>query len=200
MSTLDSKMINRNRERSANLFALTGATLIPVMALFADLVPLVLATLAGCALVAWVVARVARVLRWRQEDREDALVAAAWRAAHPRPGRRLAQGRGGVMLDVTGWVLAVWIKWTLALAVGVGVAWLALPAGSGWLWTIVIFAGVVEWFVTRQLARKWGTRRTSPGGGPDEPPQPARAQDATRADTRPARPLRPRPGSCRVRV
>jgi hypothetical protein len=59
------------------------------------------------------------------------------------------------MLDVTGWVLAVWIKWTLALALGVGIAWLALPAGSGWFWVIVIAAAAIEWFIIRQLAREW---------------------------------------------
>ena len=59
------------------------------------------------------------------------------------------------MLDVTGWVVAVWIKWTAVLAIGVGIAWLALPTGSGWLWVVVIAAGLVEWFISRQLVREW---------------------------------------------
>ena len=96
MNTLNSKLINRNRDRSATLFALTGASLVAVMALFADVVPVVLAVLAGCAVAAWVVARVARIVRWRREDREDALVAAAWRAAHPRPARTVARSGQGV--------------------------------------------------------------------------------------------------------
>lgn len=87
MDTIDSKMINRNRDRSATLFALTGAALVAVMALFSTAVPVVLAALTGCVVAAWVVARMARIVRWRREDREDALVAAAWRAAHPRPAR-----------------------------------------------------------------------------------------------------------------
>lgn len=59
------------------------------------------------------------------------------------------------MLDVTGWVLAVWIKCTLALAIGVGVAWLVLPTRSGWLWVIVAAAAWAELFITRQLGREW---------------------------------------------
>ena len=59
------------------------------------------------------------------------------------------------MLDVTGWVLAIWLKWTVLLAVGVGVTWLVLPNGSGWLWVVIAVAGWVEYFITRQLCREW---------------------------------------------
>ena len=94
MDTIDSTTINRNRDRSATLFALTGATLVCGLGLVANLVPTVLlvsagGALAGLLVTAWVVARVARIVRWRREDRADALVAAAWRAAHPRPARTL---------------------------------------------------------------------------------------------------------------
>jgi hypothetical protein len=93
---MNSTTINRNRDRSATLVALTLATLVCGLGLLSNYVsiPLVLLTLAGIVLAAWVVARVARTLRWRREDRADALVAAAWRAAHPRPTRpaRTVQG------------------------------------------------------------------------------------------------------------
>jgi hypothetical protein len=59
------------------------------------------------------------------------------------------------MLDVTGWAVAVWLKWTLVLAAAVGIAWLVLPAGSGWFWAITATAGVIEIYVSRQLAREW---------------------------------------------
>jgi hypothetical protein len=86
---MNSTTINRNRNRSATLLALTLATAVCGLGLLSNYVsiPLVLLTLAGIAVAAWVVARVARIVRWRREDRHDALVAAAWRAAHPRPAR-----------------------------------------------------------------------------------------------------------------
>jgi hypothetical protein len=86
MDTIDSKTINRNRDRSATLFAVTGATIVCGLGALSHVVsvPLVLLAVLGCVLVACVVVRVARIVRWRREDREDALVAAAWRAAHPR--------------------------------------------------------------------------------------------------------------------
>lgn len=59
------------------------------------------------------------------------------------------------MLDVTGWVLAVWLKWTLILAAGVGAAWLTLTADSVWFWTIAAAAGWVECYIIRQLGREW---------------------------------------------
>lgn len=94
-TTLDRTTINRNRHRSANLFTLAltavfglgfASTLVPAIEHTIIVVLLVTAALAVAALV---VRRVARVLRWRREDRQDALAAAAWRAAHPRPARDL---------------------------------------------------------------------------------------------------------------
>jgi hypothetical protein len=95
-TTLDSATINRNRNRSANLFTL-AATGVCGLGLASTLVPaveqavtVVLLVLAAAGLSAWLVCRVARILRWRREDRADALVAAAWRASHPRPARTAA--------------------------------------------------------------------------------------------------------------
>lgn len=62
------------------------------------------------------------------------------------------------MWDVTGWAIVTWLKITLLLAVGVGVAWLALPAGSGWFWVALLGAGAAELFTTRQLTREWVDR------------------------------------------
>lgn len=59
------------------------------------------------------------------------------------------------MLDVTAWVVAVWLKWTALLALGVGLAWLLLPVDSGWLLTVYVTAAVTEWFISRQLCREW---------------------------------------------
>lgn len=95
VTTLDNATINRNRRHSANLFTLALA-LVFGLGLASTLVPAVghtvtagLLVLAVAALAAWTVRRLARVLRWRREDREDALTAAAWRAAHPCPARDL---------------------------------------------------------------------------------------------------------------
>ena len=57
------------------------------------------------------------------------------------------------MWGVTGWALATWLRVTVALALGVGAAWLWLPTG----WFVVCAAlGVLgELWAVRQLAREW---------------------------------------------
>jgi hypothetical protein len=60
------------------------------------------------------------------------------------------------MWEVTGWALATWAKLTALLALGVGVAWLLLGAGSGWFWAITSGAVLVDLYLARQLVREWG--------------------------------------------
>jgi hypothetical protein len=90
--TLDSSTINRNRDRSAALFTLAVAALTAAVALL-NTVPGLLPALVVGVVAAAIAHRIARVLRWRHEDREDALTAAAWRAAHPRPARSVSAAR-----------------------------------------------------------------------------------------------------------
>jgi membrane protein YdbS with pleckstrin-like domain len=59
------------------------------------------------------------------------------------------------MLDVTGWVIGMWLRITLALAVVTGVAWLVWGSESGWFWAVTAAAVAVELFITRQLSREW---------------------------------------------
>lgn len=59
------------------------------------------------------------------------------------------------MIGTTGWVLRTWFKTTLLLGLIVGVLWLVLGTGSGWFWTAVAAAALVEWLLIRQLAREW---------------------------------------------
>lgn len=91
MKTLDSTTINRTRDRAAALFTLAvvavcglclAARLVPAVAHTTTLLVLVLAI---TAIAAGLVRHLARVLRWRREDQEDARIAAAWRATHPFP-------------------------------------------------------------------------------------------------------------------
>ena len=96
----------------------------------------------------------ARVVRERRRTAADALAAAAWRAAHlpdhPLTARDRTTleparpGGGGVMWAVTGWVIATWLRVTLALTAAVGVAWLALGAHSGAFWLICVAAVLAE--------------------------------------------------------
>jgi hypothetical protein len=59
------------------------------------------------------------------------------------------------MWAVTGWVIATWLKTTLALAVAVAVCWLALGSSSGGFWLACAVAACAECFLSRQLLREW---------------------------------------------
>ena len=59
------------------------------------------------------------------------------------------------MWAVTGWVIATWLRVTLALSIGVAVAWLALGAHSGAFWLLCIAAVTAELCLSRQLLREW---------------------------------------------
>lgn len=59
------------------------------------------------------------------------------------------------MISTTGWVLRTWIRTTLLVALVVGGVWLWFGSDSGWFWTAVIGAALVEWWLVRQLAREW---------------------------------------------
>jgi polyferredoxin len=59
------------------------------------------------------------------------------------------------MWDVTGWAALTWLKTTVLLALGVGAAWLALPAGSGWFPLVCIAAVLADLLALRALAREW---------------------------------------------
>ena len=59
------------------------------------------------------------------------------------------------MWAVTGWVIATWLKTTLALAAVVGVCWLALGTHSGAFWLVCVGAVAGELYLTRQLLREW---------------------------------------------
>jgi hypothetical protein len=59
------------------------------------------------------------------------------------------------MWAVTGWVIATWLRTTLALAAAVTVAWLALGTQSGAFWLICVAATAAELFLSRQLLREW---------------------------------------------
>lgn len=56
------------------------------------------------------------------------------------------------MLTVTGWALAMWLKITLGVGLGIAVVWWLAPA---WLWLALLAGAVVEVWVIRQLAREW---------------------------------------------
>lgn len=58
------------------------------------------------------------------------------------------------MWAVTGWALRTWLKLTVALAVAVGVAWLAL-GGTGWFALVCVGAVVAQVHTVRGLAREW---------------------------------------------
>lgn len=60
------------------------------------------------------------------------------------------------MWAVTGWAAATLLRVTLALAALLGVLWLVLGTGSGWLWIAVVGAVLVEYRATRALAAEWG--------------------------------------------
>ena len=59
------------------------------------------------------------------------------------------------MWAVTGWVIATWLRVTLALTAAVVVAWLALGAHSGAFWLICAAALIAEGYLSRQLLREW---------------------------------------------
>jgi hypothetical protein len=59
------------------------------------------------------------------------------------------------MWAVTGWVIATWLKTTLALTAAVAVAWLALGAHSGAFWLLCAAAVAAEAYLSRQLLREW---------------------------------------------
>lgn len=65
------------------------------------------------------------------------------------------------MWDVTGWALAVWLKITAFLAVGVGVAWLVLGDGWAWFWAACVGAVGLEVVAVRQLGREWSSEARS---------------------------------------
>ncbi len=57
------------------------------------------------------------------------------------------------MWTVTGWALATWTKVTIALGLGVFVAWLALD--PGWFWLVAGLAVLADLYAARQLTREW---------------------------------------------
>ncbi len=57
------------------------------------------------------------------------------------------------MWGVTGWVLRVWLRITILVALGVGAAWLWLT--PGWFTLAVIGAAVIELWAIRALTREW---------------------------------------------
>jgi hypothetical protein len=59
------------------------------------------------------------------------------------------------MWAVTGWVIATWLRVTLALTATVVASWLALGAHSGAFWLICLAAGLAELYLSRQLLRQW---------------------------------------------
>lgn len=59
------------------------------------------------------------------------------------------------MWAVTGWVIATWLRVTLALAAAIAVTWLALGEQSGAFWLICLGALTVELYLSRQLLREW---------------------------------------------
>jgi hypothetical protein len=56
---------------------------------------------------------------------------------------------------VTGWVIATWLKISIALAAAVTLAWLALGVHSGAFWLLCIAAVAGELNLSRQLLREW---------------------------------------------
>ncbi len=59
------------------------------------------------------------------------------------------------MWAVTGWVIATWLRVTLALTAAVGIAWLALGSSSGAFWLLCAAALAAEGYLSRQLVREW---------------------------------------------
>ena len=59
------------------------------------------------------------------------------------------------MWAVTGWVIATWLKISIALAAAVAVCWLALGTHSGVFWLVCVAAGLGEAYLSRQLLREW---------------------------------------------
>ena len=57
------------------------------------------------------------------------------------------------MWAVTGWAVVTWLKISIALAVGVGAAW--VWCSPGWFVVCVVVAVLVELWAIRQLAREW---------------------------------------------
>ncbi len=59
------------------------------------------------------------------------------------------------MWAVTGWVIATWLRVTLALTAAVGIAWLALGSSSGAFWLLCVAAVTAELYLSRQIVREW---------------------------------------------
>jgi hypothetical protein len=59
------------------------------------------------------------------------------------------------MWAVTGWVIATWLRVTLALAAAVTVCWFTLGEHSGAFWLVCLGALLAEGYLSRQLLREW---------------------------------------------
>jgi hypothetical protein len=59
------------------------------------------------------------------------------------------------MWAVTGWALTTWLKVTVFLLLGVGVAWLVWGAHSGQFLLALVGAALLETYAIRQLCREW---------------------------------------------
>jgi hypothetical protein len=100
--------------------------------------------------------------RGRRRRSRRGRLAGGTRAPPRRPNRRrdhepdrARPGGGGVMWAVTGWVIATWLRVTLALSAAVVVSWLALGEHSGAFWLICAGAGLAELYLSRQLLCEW---------------------------------------------
>lgn len=59
------------------------------------------------------------------------------------------------MWAATGWVIATWLRVTLALTAAVTVCWLTLGEHSGAFWLACTAALLAELYLSRQLLREW---------------------------------------------
>ena len=59
------------------------------------------------------------------------------------------------MWAATGWVIATWLRVTLALTAAVVVCWLWLGTQSGVFWLVCAAALAIELYLSRQLLREW---------------------------------------------
>ena len=133
----------------------------------------------SCAVLVAVGRWVARRVRERREDAADLLAGAAWRAEHmPHLAaqidrRRSARpGGGGLMWAVTGWVIATWLRVTLALTAAVVVCWFALGAALRRLLAHLRWPPCSLRATCRASCCANGPTKpaSAAGGGTDEPP------------------------------